>query len=52
MEKNQQIEDAVSANLDYIKSETLTKSLIFEEKIENGIEIEFDDLQTKIFISK
>ena len=52
MEKNAQLEEAVLANSEYIKSETLTESLIFEEKIENGIEIEFDDIKTSILISK
>jgi isoleucyl-tRNA synthetase len=52
MEKNLQLEEAVLANSAYIKSETLTESLIFEEKIENGIEIEFDDIKTSILISK
>jgi len=52
MEKNPQLEEAVLANSAYIKSETLTESLIFEEKIENGIEIEFDDIKTSILISK
>jgi isoleucyl-tRNA synthetase len=52
MGKNPQIEAAVFANSEYIKSETLTKTLLFEDKIENGIEIEFDDIKTSIFISK
>lgn len=52
MEKNLQLEEAVLANSAYIKSETLTESLIFEGKIENGIEIEFDDIKTSILISK
>ena len=52
MEKNPQLEEAVLANSAYIKSETLTETLIFEEKIENGIEIEFDDIKTRILISK
>jgi isoleucyl-tRNA synthetase len=52
MEKNPQIEAAVLANSEYIKSETLTETLLFEEKIENGIEIEFDEIKTSILISK
>ena len=52
MEKNSQLEEAVLANSNYIKSETLTESLLFEEKIENGIEIEFDGIKTSILISK
>ncbi len=52
MLKNPQIEEAVAVNSEYIKSETLTETLLFEDKIENGIEIEFDDVKTSIFISK
>ena len=52
MEKNPQVEEAVLANESYIKSETLTESLIFVENIENGTEIEFDDIKTSILISK
>jgi isoleucyl-tRNA synthetase len=52
MLKNPQIEEAVAVNSEYIKSETLTETLLFEDKIENGIEIEFDDIKTSIFISK
>lgn len=52
MEKNPQVEEAVLANDSYIKSETLTESLIFVENLENGTEIEFDDIKTSILISK
>ncbi|WNM19508.1 isoleucine--tRNA ligase [Flavobacterium capsici] len=43
--------DAVRNNESYIKSETLTKDLVFEEKVD-GFEIEFDEIKTKILISK
>ena len=52
LEKNVQLEAAVAANLTYIKSETLTETLVFEDTIASGIEIEFDDIKTNIFISK
>ena len=52
MEKNPQVEEAVLANESYIKSETLTESLIFVPTLENGTEIEFDDIKTSILISK
>lgn len=52
MEKNPHVEEAVLANELYIKSETLTESLIFVEKLENGTEIEFDDIKTSMLISK
>jgi isoleucyl-tRNA synthetase len=50
--KENSIYDAVMANEDYIKSETLTESILFVEKLEFGTEIEFDNLLTKIEISK
>ncbi len=46
------IQQAIEANSDYIKSETLTEELVFTESIDNGTEIEFDELRTKILISK
>ncbi len=49
---NEVLENAVSKNLEYIKSETLTESLMFENQIINGIEIEFDDIKTMILITK
>ena len=52
IQNNEIIEHAVKANMSYIKSETLTNELLFKENIENGTEIEFDDLKTLISISK
>jgi isoleucyl-tRNA synthetase len=52
LQKNSEVENAVKANEDYIKSETLTETLVFEENIDNGIEIEFDEIKTKILITK
>jgi len=46
------LENAVSKNEDYIKSETLTDELVFADTLENGTEIEFDDIRTMILISK
>ena len=51
LEKNAVLEAAVSNNLDYIKSETLTEDLIFADEVE-GLEIEFDELRTRILIRK
>ncbi|KGK31106.1 isoleucine--tRNA ligase [Cellulophaga sp. E6(2014)] len=50
--KNSLVEDAVASNLDYIKTETLTAELNFEEELENGTEIAFDEVNTKLFIQK
>ncbi len=52
IENNEELENAVSKNLDYIQSETLTNELIFSKNIINGIEIEFDSIVTKILITK
>ncbi len=52
LQKNSDLEKAVNANEAYIKSETLTETLIFQETISEGIEIEFDEIKTKIAITK
>ena len=52
LKKNNELEEAINKNISYIKSETLTDSLVFEENIINGTEIEFDDIKTMILISK
>ena len=46
------LETAILKNEDYIKSETLTSDLVFVDEIENGTEIEFDEIKTMILISK
>lgn len=52
LQDNDILEQAVRTNEDYIKSETLTDELIFKSEIENGTEIEFDDIKTLVLISK
>jgi len=52
LQNNETLEKAVAANEHYIKSETLTETLVFETDLENGTEIEFDNIKTKILISK
>ena len=52
LQKNDTLETAVNANEDYIKSETLTEALVFENVIENGTEIDFDGITTSIIITK
>jgi isoleucyl-tRNA synthetase len=46
------VEKAVESNLEYIKTETLTALLDFEEVLENGSEIAFDNINTKLLIQK
>ncbi|MCC1485305.1 isoleucine--tRNA ligase [Winogradskyella immobilis] len=43
---------AVESNEAYIKSETLTEELEIIDNLNNGIEIVFDDVKTKLFIQK
>lgn len=52
LQKDAQIEAAISSNETYIKSETLTEDLEIIENLDNGIEIAFDDVNTKLFIQK
>ncbi len=46
------LEKAIKDNEQYIKSETLTDSLELVNDVSNGIEIEFDEIKTRILISK
>ena len=43
---------AIQNNLDYIKLETLTKTLYEVNQLDKGIEINFDDISTKLFIQQ
>ena len=52
LKRNGLLEQAILKNVDYIKSETLTNNLVFVDEIENGTEIEFDEIKTMILISK
>ncbi|PHN95193.1 isoleucine--tRNA ligase [Maribacter sp. 6B07] len=46
------VEVAIEDNIEYIKTETLTAELNFEEKLDKGVEIAFDEVNTKLFIEK
>ena len=46
------LEAAILKNEEYIKSETLTSDLVFVDEVENGTEIEFDEIKTMILITK
>jgi len=52
LQKDDKIVEAIHSNLEYIKTETLTEELEIIEQIDNGIEITFDDVKTKLFIKK
>ncbi len=47
-----EIREAVLANEDYIKSETLTHTLEFVDELTNGVDVEFDELKTRMLILK
>ncbi|MFD1016814.1 isoleucine--tRNA ligase [Winogradskyella rapida] len=50
--KDDPIVKAVTSNEAYIKSETLTDELEITDTLDNGIEIVFDNVNTKLFIKK
>ncbi len=52
LQKDDQIVKAVASNMDYIKTETLTEKLEIVEQLNNGIEIAFDAVNTRLFIIK
>jgi isoleucyl-tRNA synthetase len=52
IQRSGELEQAIKNNENYIKDETLTEELNFTDNLENGIEIEFDDIKTRILISK
>ena len=52
LQQEENLETAVKQNLKYIKQETLTEVLQFEENVGNGTEIEFDAINTRLFIKK
>lgn len=52
LQQNDKLKEAVNQNLNYIKEETLTEVLQFQPKIEQGTEIAFDDIETRISIKK
>jgi len=52
IKKDGVVDEAVASNADYIKNETLTKELILKEEIDNGNNIEFDNVNTMLFIEK
>ncbi|MEM5538948.1 MULTISPECIES: isoleucine--tRNA ligase [unclassified Olleya] len=52
LQEDVNITQAVKTNLDYIKAETLTDDLKIINQLNSGIEIAFDDVNTKLFIQK
>ncbi|QZK91647.1 isoleucine--tRNA ligase [Flavobacterium sp. CHNK8] len=52
LKRNGILEEAILKNEAYIKSETLTHDLVFVDDLQEGTEIEFDEIKTMILISK
>ncbi|MFC4399853.1 isoleucine--tRNA ligase [Mariniflexile soesokkakense] len=52
LQNDVQIVTAINTNISYIKAETLTEELEIIDKLDNGIEIAFDDVNTKLYIQK
>ncbi|WP_139957060.1 isoleucine--tRNA ligase [Flavicella sediminum] len=52
IEEHAILKEAVLENEDYIKSETLTEKLEFSTNPVDGIEVEFDDIKSRLLISK
>ncbi|MEM1339615.1 MAG: isoleucine--tRNA ligase [Bacteroidota bacterium] len=50
--KDGHVEKAIAGNAEYLKSETLTAVLDLEEKMDEGTEVVFDEVHTKLFIQK
>jgi isoleucyl-tRNA synthetase len=51
-QNDEYIKKAIETNLDYIKTETLTDTLEIVANLDNGVDIAFDDITTKLFIEK
>ncbi|WP_242203817.1 isoleucine--tRNA ligase [Aestuariivivens insulae] len=52
LQKDEHIVNAVETNMDYIKTETLTEELEIKDNMAEGIEVAFDDVNTRLFIQK
>ncbi|WP_412987080.1 isoleucine--tRNA ligase [Pontimicrobium sp. IMCC45349] len=52
LQKDDNIVSAINTNIEYIKTETLTEELEITDQVNNGIEIAFDEVNTKLFIQK
>ena len=52
LQNDAQVAAAIASNEDYIKSETLTEELQLMDNLNDGIEIAFDEVNTRLFIQK
>ena len=46
------LQNSILENKEYIMSETLTKELVFVDELNNGTEVEFDTIKSRILIEK
>ena len=52
LQKDGTVEEAVQQNIEYIKTETLTANLDLAEEVNNGLEVSFDEVATRLLIKK
>ncbi|MDY2586312.1 isoleucine--tRNA ligase [Winogradskyella aquimaris] len=52
LQNDAQVAAAIASNEEYIKSETLTEDLQIMDNVKDGIEIAFDEVNTRLFIQK
>ncbi len=52
IKKDGVVDEAIMINKNYIKTETLTNELVLEDEVVNGVDIIFDDVNTKLLIEK
>jgi isoleucyl-tRNA synthetase len=52
LQADESLEDSIRLNLDYIKKETLTDNLQLVPQLNKGIEISFDEVNSKLYIQK
>ncbi len=52
VQEEKTLKNAINENLEYIKQETLTETLEFEEALKEGTEVAFDGIETRLSIKK
>lgn len=52
VQKDGYVEEAITSNEHYLKSETLTANLMLVDNLDEGIAVDFDNVNTKLFIKK
>ncbi|MCK0132443.1 isoleucine--tRNA ligase [Flavobacteriaceae bacterium F08102] len=52
VERDGIVDDAILDNQEYIKNETLTAKLELHDRVNDGVEVAFDDVHTKLLIEK